>query len=149
MGYGSKLVKGGAPGILSHMNKLGDNPEIKDMVIKHDMKSLGRGGHLGTAKYKSEGMPEYKSGAQRMAVHASKAEKGSPAYGKMKSEGVPKHGKMHSDGMPKHGYHDKGMPMHHGKKGKGMPKITKKDMGTYTQMTDSKGVKVNILKKKR
>ena len=94
-------------------------------------------------------MPGYKSDAQRMAVHASKAEKGSPAYGKMKSEGVPKHGKMHSDGMPKHGYHDKGMPMHHGKKGKGMPKITKKDMGTYTQMTDSKGVKVNILKKKR
>lgn len=57
MGYGSKLVKGGAPKILTHMNKLGDNPEIKDMVIKHDMKSLGRGGRLGTAKYKSEGMP--------------------------------------------------------------------------------------------
>ena len=122
MGYGNKSVSGIHP-ILKHMNKLGGNPEIKYDPIAHDEKGMGRGGKLGTAKYKSEGMPGYKSDAQRMAVHASKAEKGSPAYGKMKSEGVPKHGKMHSDGMPKHGYHDKGMPMHHGKKGKGMPHI--------------------------
>ena len=113
MGYGNKSVSGVHP-ILKHMNKLGGNPEIKYDPIAHDEKGMGRGGKLGTAKYKSEGMPEYKSGAQRKAVHASKAEQGSPAYGKMKSDGMPKHGKNHSDGMPKHGYHDKGMPMHKG-----------------------------------
>ena len=112
MGYGNKSVSGVHP-ILKHMNKLGGNPEIKYDPIAHDEKGMGRGGKLGTAKYKSEGMPEYKSGEQRKAVHASKAEKGSPAYGKMKSEGVPKHGKMHGEGMP----------AYYGKKGKGMPHI--------------------------
>ena len=83
MGYGNKSVSGIHP-ILKHMNKLGGNPEIKYDPIAHDEKGMGRGGKLGTAKYKSEGMPGYKSDAQRMAVHASKAEKGSMAkmYGK-------------------------------------------------------------------
>ena len=103
MGYGNKSVSGVHP-ILKHMNKLGGNPEIKYDPIAHDEKGMGRGGKLGTAEYgEGKGMPGYKSAAQRKAVHASKAEKGSPAYGKMKS-----------DGMPKHGYHDKGMPMHKG-----------------------------------
>ena len=114
MGYGNKSVSGVHP-ILKHMNKLGGNPEIKYDPIAHDEKGMGRGGKLGTAEYgEGKGMPGYKSAAQRKAVHASKAEKGSPAYGKMKSDGMPKHSKMHSDGMPEHGYHDKGMPMHKG-----------------------------------
>lgn len=58
MGYGNKSVSGVHP-ILKHMNKLGGNPEIKDMPIKHDMKPLGRGGKLGTAKYEDKGMPAY------------------------------------------------------------------------------------------
>jgi len=151
MGYGNKSVSGVHP-ILKHMNKLGGNPEIKYDPIAHDEKGMGRGGKLGTAEYgEGKGMPGYKSDAQRMAVHASKAEKGSPAYGKMKSEGVPKHGKMHSDGMPKHGYHDKGMPMHHGKKGKGMPHIdnmVSKGAATDHHKGMSTAQKINHQKKK-
>ena len=173
MGYGNKSVSGIHP-ILKHMNKLGGNPEIKYDPIAHDEKGMGRGGKLGTAEYgkmkdgmgaygkmkdsmpayghgKDKGMPGYKSDAQRKAVHASKAEKGSAAYGK-KSYGMPKHGKMHGEGMPKHGkMHNDGMAAYYGKKSKGMPKhgkIHKKDTGKgYSVMTDSKGVKVNIKNK--
>tara|TARA_R100001369_G_scaffold71675_1_gene99616 strand:+ start:1185 stop:1331 length:147 start_codon:yes stop_codon:yes gene_type:complete len=42
MGYGSKEVAGGAPGLLRHMKG-----NFNNMVIKHDEQSLGRGGHLG------------------------------------------------------------------------------------------------------
>ena len=58
MGYGNKSVSGVHP-ILKHMNKLGGNPEIKNMPIKHDMKPLGRGGKLGAAEYEDKGMPAY------------------------------------------------------------------------------------------
>ena len=59
MGYGNKSVSGVHP-ILKHMNKLGGNPEIKNMPIKHDMKPLGRGGKLGAAEYEEKGMPAYR-----------------------------------------------------------------------------------------
>jgi len=129
MGYGNKSVSGVHP-ILKHMNKLGGNPEIKYDPIAHDEKGMGRGGKLGTAKYKSEGMPEYKSGEQRKAVHASKAEQGSPAYGKM---------------------HGEGMPAYYGKKGKGMPHIDNmvtKDAATDHHEGMSTAQKINHQKKK-
>ena len=52
MGYGSKEVKGGAPGILRHMK--GD---YNNMVIKHDEQKLGRGGHLGGNSPARQGNP--------------------------------------------------------------------------------------------
>jgi len=78
MGYGNKSVSGVHP-ILKHMNKLGGNPEIKYDPIAHDEKGMGRGGKLGTAKYKSEGMPKH-------GYH----DKGMPKYGK-KGEGMAMH----------------------------------------------------------
>jgi hypothetical protein len=128
MGYGNKSVSGVHP-ILKHMNKLGGNPEIKYDPIAHDEKGMGRGGKLGTAKYKSEGMPHRDNMVTKDAA--------TDHHKSMSTAQKINHQKK-SDGMPKYG-----------EKGKGMPKITKKNMGTYTTMTDSKGVKVNILNKKR
>lgn len=120
MGYGNKSVSGVHP-ILKHMNKLGGNPEIKYDPIAHDEKGMGRGGKLGTAKYKSEGMPHIDNMVTRGA--ATDHHKGMSTAQKInhqkKSKGMPKHGKIHKQDT-----------------GKG-----------YSVMTDSKGVKVNIKNK--
>lgn len=65
-------------------------PEGMPKVVSKGMMKYLSGEPVGMGKYKDKGMPQYSSDAQRKAVHASKAEKGAPMYGKKK--GMPEYG---------------------------------------------------------
>ena len=68
----------------------GEYGKVENKVVGKGMMKYLSGEPVGMGKYKDKGMPQYSSDAQRKAVHASKAEKGAPMYGKKK--GMPEYG---------------------------------------------------------